>query len=369
MTPPYPPPTHRVRLHFKVLYQPPTMTPDAMVASMRDVYARYCIDVVVAPDREDLSRLDTFKDLYVASCGLHSATSHQAALFVHRDKVPANEICIYFIRCTHDSFAGCSSLASAAGPAAVVTKDATPWTLGHECGHLLGLVDVSPSIQVMYTPTAAIASNPPVLEPDEVETIKNSPFVAAIGPPPPLPCPPQPSPPTLAFRRSGDSAMHRTDCDSDGLAETIHRELDHDDGIDYDGLARRFGPPAAEALSTVVCASRPRIAAGAVCLAARLEGAVGFPIVAQASVNADPEVRVAAAASARRLPVAPASPIVARLLDDRDVGVRGYAVRTAVLIAAPELLRRVTAIAERDPSPALRELAARLLEQPCDSFS
>jgi len=53
---------------------------------------------------------------------------------------------------------------------------------------------------------------------------------------------------------------------------------------------------------------------------------------------------------------------VARLLGDRDVGVRGHAVRSAVRIGAPVLLEQVRAIAERDPSRALRELADELLE-------
>ena len=124
-----------------------------------------------------------------------------------------------------------------------------------------------------------------------------------------------------------------------------------------------------EALSTVVCADRPRIAAGAMSLAARIEGGAGFPVVAQGSASPRAVVRVAAAASARRLPPAPATPIVARLLEDRDVGVRGHAVRSAVRIGAPELLERVRVMAGNDESTALRELAARLLDPPGDSAS
>ncbi len=367
--------THQVRLHLKVLSPPPQMTPDAMVAYMRDVYAPYGIDVVVGSPVQDLSGLEVLKDLWVEDCMLGKTTPDQEALFAYRDGVPPNEICIYFIRSTvDDEAAGCASLAPVAGfpagrPAAVVTEDATAWTLGHECGHLLGLSHVIPVEQVMVSGTWRITVDPPMLEPGEVDTIKASPFAQAVAPgAPPTPAP-GPAPPKPPAGGSGADETRPTKEGGDRLADAIRLDLDRDDGLDYDGLARRFGPNAVEALGTVVCGDRPRIAAGAVSLAARLEGGAGFPVVAQGSANARPVGRVAAAASARRLPPAPATPIVARLLEDRDVGVRGHAVRSAVRIGAPELLERVRVMAGNDESTALRELAARLLDPPGDSAS
>lgn len=368
--------THQVRLHLKVLHPPPAdMPPEAMATYMRDVYAPYGIDVVVGSPVQDLGHLELLKDLCTDGCMLRSPTPDQDTLFGYRDGAAADDLCIYFVRSTvDDSAAGCASLAPADGfpdgrPAAVVTYDATPWTLGHECGHLLGLSHVLPVVQVMVSGTWQITVDPPMLEPAEVETIKNSPFAHRIAAANPPPGPLAPTPPTPASDESGADATCRGTHVGGRLADTIRRDLDRDDGLDYDGLARRFGPWAVEALSTVVCADRPRIAAGAISLAARIEGGAGFPVVAQGSASAHAVVRVAAAASARRLPPAPATPIVARLLEDRDVGVRGHAVRSAVRIGAPELLERVRVMAGNDESTALRELAARLLDPPGDSAS
>jgi hypothetical protein len=365
---PAPAATHEVRVHLKVLHPPPAdMPPEAMAAFMRDVYAPHGIDVVVASPVEDLSRLELLKDLWTDGCMLRSPTPDQETLFAYRDGAGTGDLCIYFVRSTvDDAAAGCASLAPADGfpdgrPAAVVTADATAWTLGHECGHLLGLSHVLPVTQVMVSGTWQISVDPPRLEQAEVDRIKMSPFAHPAAPGPP-PARPGAAPATTASDQSGADATCREPHGGGRLADRIRRDLDRDDGLDYDRLAQRLGPWAVEALSTVVCADRPRLAAGAITLAARIEGGAGFPVVAQGSASAHDVVRVAAAASARRMPRELATPIVARLLGDRDVGVRGHAVRSAARIGVPELVERVRAIAERDPSPALRELAAELLD-------
>jgi hypothetical protein len=359
---PDPPATHRVRLHFKVLEPPPTITPGAMGDFMRDVYKQYGIDVVVA-DVENL-KIDTLKDLWVDKCSLRNPTPEQKQLFANRKDVPTDEICVYFVRSTIKSFAGCASRADPKNrPAAVVTKDATAWTLGHECGHVLGLSHVEPITQVMVSSTAKITVPRPALDPTEVDAIKKSPFMKPLNPGNPGHAPGPPPPAPEADEEGGDAIRSEGD-EGDRLADAITRELDHDDGIEYERLARELGPSAVEALATVVCASRPRIAAGAVGLAGIIEGGSGFPVVAQGAANEDPVVRVAAAASARELPPEPATPIVERLLEDRDAGVRGHAVRSAVRIGTERLVDRVRVIASRDESPDVQELAARLLDPP-----
>jgi hypothetical protein len=115
MSPSIPAATHQVRLHFKVLEPPPKMNPAAMAGYMREVYAPHGIDVVVAPAVENL-KLDVLKDLWVDDCMLGSPTEDQEKLFAHRAGVPANEICVYFIRSTvDDEAAGCASRATAPG--------------------------------------------------------------------------------------------------------------------------------------------------------------------------------------------------------------------------------------------------------------
>lgn len=366
-----------VRLHFKVLKllptdPPPKLTPNAMADFMRQVYAPYGIDVVVAPVVESL-KLDTLTDLWVDECYLGDPTPEQKQLFAHRNGVPTGEICVYFVRSTIESMAGCASRANAPGfpkqrPAAVVTKDATAWTLGHECGHVLGLSHVVPVTRVMVSSTAKITVKLPALGQAEVATIKKSPFVKPLGSGNPGPAP-DPAPPAPPSDEDDADAIRSEGDDGDRLADAIRSELDHDDGIEYKRLAGELGPSAVEALATVVCESRPRIAAGAVGVAGMIEGGSGFPVVAQGAANEDPVVRVAAAASARGLPQEPATPIVERLLKDRDVGVRGHAVRSAVRIGTPRLRERVRVIASRDESPDVRELAERLLDPPDEPAS
>jgi hypothetical protein len=363
MSPLVPAVDRRVQLHFKVLHPPPpTMTPAAMADYMRAVYLPHGIDVVVATPVQDLSQLDVYKDLCVEDCTLRTATEDQDKLFAYRDDVPDDEICVYFVRSTIDPFAGCASRADRTGfpagrPAAVVTEDATAWTLGHECGHVLGLSHAVPTDRVMVSGTWKIAANPPALDGDEVAAIKKSAFTKPMGPGPVPPASAPPPPPPHPDDDAGDAIRKKGD-DDGRAANAIRSALDHDDGVDYDALAREFGPSAVEALATVVRESRPRIAAGR-----------GLPVVARAAGNEDPVVRVAAAASTRRLPPGRATRLVERLLEDGDVGVRGHAVRSAVRIGTPDLLARVRVMAQEDPSPALRELAVRLLDPPTKSAS
>jgi hypothetical protein len=370
MSPPVPAVTHRVRLHFKVL-EPPTIRREDMTAYVSAVYAPHGIAVDVAPDVEDLTRFETLKDLDVGDCYLGETTPEQKDLFAHRDGVPPDEICIYLVRSTIDKTAGCASREETTDfpkgrPAAVVTKDATAWTLGHECGHVLGLSHVEPITRVMVSSTAKIKVDPPALDPTEVDKIKQSTFVKAVGGPGnpgPTPGSPPPSPPQ---DDAADAIPSKGD-DGERLVDAIRNDLDHEDGVNYNRLADRFGPSAVEALLKIVCRSRPRIAGAAVDLAGRIEG--GLPVVAEGAANEDPVVRVSAAAAVRRLPEDPASRLVERLLEDRDVGVRGHAVRSAVAIGTDRLRERVKVLARDDPSEDLRELSARLLEPPGQSAS
>jgi len=381
-----PPTTHRVRLHFKVLKllpgEPkPKMTPQAMKDRMSEVYAPHGIDVAVAPVVEEL-HLDVLTDLTVGGCTLGNTTTEQKQLFAYRKNVPDDEICVYFVASTHLSWAGCASRADAdpnrfpnGRPAAVVTSDATAWTLGHECGHVLGLGHVAsgvPITRLMVRETAKITAKLAALDAAEAFAIKHSPFTKPVAPgaSAPPPAAPAPAPPAAPVSPDADAADAITKLDkADGLAGAIEIELDKDDGIDYERLARKLGPSAVDALGDVVRESRPRIAAGAVDLAGMIEGGAGLSVVAQGAASDHRVVRVAAGAIASRLPEQPATRLVMRLLADGDVGVRGHAVRSAVRIGTDSLRERVREIAMHDESPAIQELAAGLLDRPSDSAS
>jgi hypothetical protein len=366
-------PTHEMWLHPKVLSPPAAMTPEDMIDHVRTTYAPCGIRVCATPVQTlGLDVRQVLQDLRVGECWMNNPTEQQKTLFACGDDVPPDELCIYFVRSIIYTLAGCSSCASAAGyvdgraVAVISAACATGWTLAHECGHLLGLDDVVIDTQVMFSMPALITASPPLLDSTEDVTVMGSrlvrPVASGAPPPgcaPPPPPPPQPTPPSAMFA----AAELRADAVGDPAADDIRRELSKDDGIHYAGLARRLGPSAVEALVELLNDGGSRIAAGAVCLGALLKGGAGLPAVEKGSTHEDPVVRVAAAAVADRLPREAATPIVRRLLDDRDVGVRVHAVRSAVHLGSPELRELVEIIARDDPSEALQELAARLLER------
>jgi HEAT repeat protein len=163
--------------------------------------------------------------------------------------------------------------------------------------------------------------------------------------------------------------------EDDGLADVIRRELDQEDGINYERLARELGPSALNALRTVLDDPRPQIAAGAASLAGMIvggmiEGASGFPVVAEAADNDESLVRAAVAVTLPTLVPTQgeqATRLVERLLHDDDIAVRGHALRSAARIGTPSLRERIRDIAAHDPSPDVQELAARLLGEPPQS--
>jgi hypothetical protein len=166
--------SEQVRLHVKILSEPTSVSRAQMVQSMQQVYGSIGIDVVVA-SVETLS-LPLLNDLDVGSCTMGSTTAEQNQLFAHRNNAGANDMCVYFVRSTVPPLNGCAAF-PAGEPGAVITSVASPWTLGHECGHVLGLSHVPDSHRLMYGGgTWGITNPPPVLIQSEVNTMIASPF-------------------------------------------------------------------------------------------------------------------------------------------------------------------------------------------------
>lgn len=158
-----------VRLHVKVLSEPTAVTRDTMVAEMTTIYGKVGIDVVVAStERLDLPVLN---DLYVGACAMGSTTPAQDELSGHRNHASPHEICIYFVRSTFMPLSGCGAF-PADKPGAVVASYASPWTLGHECGHVLGLSHVEPPHRLMAgAGTSYLPNPPPMLTQTEANTM------------------------------------------------------------------------------------------------------------------------------------------------------------------------------------------------------
>jgi hypothetical protein len=185
---PAPPPAAArpvVRLVLKVLYEPAPVTRDAMVTQMRDVYAAAGIDVVVVGAPQNLN-LPLLRDVTVGACGLGNPTLQQKRLFANRAGAGPKDICVYFVRSILPRFDGCASRAALASESsqvrgsAIIAPWASKWTLGHECGHVLGLGHVPPTDHLMIGEgTSNLSRDPPYLDPYEIATIMVSPFIQA----------------------------------------------------------------------------------------------------------------------------------------------------------------------------------------------
>jgi hypothetical protein len=124
----------------------------------------------------------------------------------------------------------------------------------------------------------------------------------------------------------------------------------------YRAAARRFGPDALPYLRELASGDDVMLAAKAVGLAGEIGGDEALPIIEQAAGAEAAELRVVAAAAAGRLGQ-DAEGIVVDLLQDGDVGVRKYAVRTAAIRPSPRVRAALEQVRAGDPDTALRRQA------------
>ena len=123
-----------IRLHVKVLTAP-TISIAQMITNTNQVYATERLRVVLA-STENLN-LPLLNVLQVGTCQ-GQVTPQQAQLFANRNGVERGDIVVYFVQATINAFNGCANFPPGR-PGAVVAQIASPWTLAHELGHVLGL--------------------------------------------------------------------------------------------------------------------------------------------------------------------------------------------------------------------------------------
>ncbi|MEU8263685.1 DUF6623 family protein [Micromonospora sp. NPDC048999] len=163
-----------VRLHVKVLTAPTRFTIDQMITGMREVYEPAGFRVVRASD-ENLN-LPALNVLDVGECRMGVTTEEQRTLFGNRNNVGTNDVVVYFVQATNPPLNGCAAHPDGR-PGAVVASGASRWTLGHEVGHVLGLIHVDDNKRLMTgNGTDNITKIPPDLINSEITTMRNSPL-------------------------------------------------------------------------------------------------------------------------------------------------------------------------------------------------
>lgn len=129
-----------VTLHLKFLAEP-NVSVTTMLVGMRTVYNP--LTGVKVGSRESLtgSAFTALVDVDVGSCSSANLTGEQMQLFTNRTHVEHFQVAVYFVRSMNPVYNGCAAH-PANQMAAIVASVASPWTLAHEIGHVLGLQHV-----------------------------------------------------------------------------------------------------------------------------------------------------------------------------------------------------------------------------------
>lgn len=142
-----------VRVHFKILVDPVTHTLAQRFDLMKGLFESHGVGVEMGTSQR--LALGDLEDLAVDECTCGGPPSEdQEKLFRHRDNVPADDVCIYFVRSV-DGNNGCATHPPGL-PGAVVAFNAPRWTLAHEVGHVLGLCHVNNNRRLMNRSTDTI---------------------------------------------------------------------------------------------------------------------------------------------------------------------------------------------------------------------
>jgi HEAT repeat protein len=107
----------------------------------------------------------------------------------------------------------------------------------------------------------------------------------------------------------------------------------------------------------------PWLAARAVVAASRIPDRRALSLLQRARTDPRDQVRVALAASLKSIAASDTNAMLLSLLDDKDLGVRKFAIKSVSAGHDPAVHRKVRELQERDPVPAIREGAASRLKQ------
>ena len=131
------------------------------------------------------------------------------------------------------------------------------------------------------------------------------------------------------------------------------------DGATYDGI----GPSDVPLLEQLVRDPETWLAARAIFALSQLRSAAATAILAGSAADPRPEIRVAVAASAKNLPAEDASGILLQALNDPELGVRKFAIRSVAPQHAASVQAKLRELEAGDPAPSLRDAAGAKLSQ------
>jgi HEAT repeat protein len=132
------------------------------------------------------------------------------------------------------------------------------------------------------------------------------------------------------------------------------------DEPDYEGLAR-LGAKILPQLLQLVTGHDEYVAANAASLAGMIDHDQAIAVLERGVRSRSAEVRSAAAGALRHAKRPKASGLIATLLNDRDKGVRKFAIKAAATLSNPALIARVRSLGERDPVVSNRALAKSVI--------
>lgn len=180
---------HRVRLHLRsiALTELPLSYQEQnarMVYSQYGIYLDVLSGMSLALTAQQQAK---FESVDVGECIDNKLTEELGELHkLGLQGVGTNEIVLYIAPKVTDETGkeinGCAAI-NTGRPAVVISATGSPWTMGHELGHvLLGNfkpVHSTDKANLMYAPSANITANPPGFSPEQLTAIRASPYVSA----------------------------------------------------------------------------------------------------------------------------------------------------------------------------------------------
>ncbi|MFN0109944.1 MAG: HEAT repeat domain-containing protein [Blastocatellia bacterium] len=375
--------TLKLRLHIKVLKDPDGNLVntheniDEMVRGMKEVYSTALIEVEEIT-REILENSELLADMQLTPCnGILPLSPEHEELFNFRNGVLNGDIVAYFVR----SMPSCNCDGCASHPrdkhGVMVARGASKWTLAHEVGHLfLGFDHEDEVTNLMIGTTTHHINDPPpdLSEEQKTQMVANGKLKGlitehhappiTIAAPFSLPVdtgePSSPIQPLESRPRSRRIPLAQVERSPVVTMEHVRAAIYSDDP-DLEQVAAILGADALPHLEEIIREEHPRLAPKALNLAALIKDERTINIFRLATVSKDPVIRLTAAYNLRHLNLSAVADLLLLFLNDRDLGVRKFALLAMEKYVPTELQSKIEYLRRTDPSAYIRQISDQTL--------